>query len=266
MARLTLLEMVQDILNDIDGDEVNSLDDTIESSQVAQIIKTTFDAIMSTRNWPHTRQLLKTIASGDNSIPTHMTFDSNIKELIFINYNKAAAGETRLKYEPVKFLNTDDFLRMSNSRNNDDANIDIITDPTTTVQLLIRNDAHPTHYTSFDDETLVFDSYDSAIESTIQSSKIQAMGYVLPTLVIADDSIPDLPNEAFSMLLEEAKSRVAVKLRQSADPKAEQEAKRQNNWMSMNNWTVNGGIKYPSYGRGRSRGNRTTKERLHNGI
>ena len=35
----TLLEMTQDILSAIDADEVNSIDDTVEATQVATIIK-----------------------------------------------------------------------------------------------------------------------------------------------------------------------------------------------------------------------------------
>ena len=259
MAKMTLLAMVQDILNDIDGDQVNSVSDTVEAEQVAQIIKTTYDALMSNRDWPSTKTLLKTIASGDVSLPTHMTFDDNVKEILFLNYNKADFGETRLKYLPVKYLNTDDFLRMSNARNNDDDNIDIIIDPTS-VQLLIKNDVQPTYYTSFDDETLVFDSYDSATDSTIQSSKVQAMGYVIPTMVIANTTVPDLPSEAFTLLLEEAKSRCSIKLRQVQDVKAEQEANRQSSWLSQKMWTVNGGIKYKSYGRRKNRTPRSGKE------
>ena len=36
---MTLLDMVQDVLNDLDSDEVNDIDDTIEAQQIAQIIK-----------------------------------------------------------------------------------------------------------------------------------------------------------------------------------------------------------------------------------
>ena len=247
-----MLAMTQDILNDIDGDEINSISDTVESEQIAQIIKTTYDAMMSNRDWPHTKTLLKTIASGDIALPTHMTFDENLKEILFINYNNAASGETRLKYIEVKYLNVEDFLRMSNARDNDASNVDIITDPTT-VKLLIRNDKHPQYYTSFDDETLVFDSYDSSIDSTLQSSKIQALGYIIPTLVISDTAIPDLPTEAFIMLLEESKSKCSLKLRQVQDIKAEQESRKQSSWLSQKMWNVDGGIKYTSMGRGRSR-------------
>jgi hypothetical protein len=82
MAKKTLLELVQDILSDMDGDEVNSIDDTIESAQVAQIIRATYEAMMSSRNWPHQRRLLTLVPSGDNTLPTHVTMQEEIKEMI----------------------------------------------------------------------------------------------------------------------------------------------------------------------------------------
>ena len=42
MAKLTLLEMTQDIMSDMDSDEINSINDSVEALQVAQIIKTTY--------------------------------------------------------------------------------------------------------------------------------------------------------------------------------------------------------------------------------
>jgi hypothetical protein len=41
MAKMTLLEIVQDILSDMDSDEVNSINDSVESLQLAQMIKST---------------------------------------------------------------------------------------------------------------------------------------------------------------------------------------------------------------------------------
>jgi hypothetical protein len=49
MAKMTLLEMTQDILSDMDSDEVNSINDSVESLQVAQIIKTTYFNIVNGR-------------------------------------------------------------------------------------------------------------------------------------------------------------------------------------------------------------------------
>ena len=42
MAKLTVLEIVQNILSDLNSEEVNSISDTIEADQVAEIVKTTY--------------------------------------------------------------------------------------------------------------------------------------------------------------------------------------------------------------------------------
>lgn len=246
--KMTLLELVQDILNDMDSDEVNSIDDTFESQQVAQIVKSTYIAMMSNRNWPHQMKLLSLVASGDDSLPTHVTIQDPIKEMISINYNKARDGETRRRYQAMRWLEPDDFLRHTNRRNSDESNIDIIVDPSG-IELLIRNDLAPTYWTSFNDSTIIFDSYDNSVDDTIQESKIQARAYVMNSWVHVDDAIPDLPDEAFTALLEEAKSRAMFKLKQTADQKAEQESRRQQAWLSRKDWRAKGGIKYPDYGR-----------------
>lgn len=248
-AKMSLLELVQDILNDMDSDEVNSIDDTIESAQVAQILRATYQAMMSNRNWPHQKRLLTLVPSGDDTLPTHVTMQEEIKEMVGVKYNCAKFGETRRYYQPVYWAEPDDFLRISNARNSDDVNIDIIVSDG--IELLIRTDQPPRYYTSFNDNTLIFDSYDKEVDDTIQASKIQATAYVMLEWVHADDAIPDLPAEAFTALLEEAKSRAFVKLKQQTDPTAATEARRQQAWLSRKAWRAAGGVKYPSYGRGK---------------
>ena len=246
--KLTLFDMVDDILNDMDADKVNSIFDTFESEQVAQIIKSTYLAMMSNRNWPHQRKAISLKPSGDPNKPTHMSIKDNVKELIFLNYNNVKSGETRKRYEPVKWMEPDDFLRRSNLRDSDEPNILVVVDPTG-VEMLVGNDKKPEYYTSFDDENLVFDSYDSEVDSTLQESKVQGQAYVMSTWTNEDDFIPELPEEAFTALLEESKSRAMFKLKQMTDSKAEQESSRQQRWLARRAWRVEGGIKFPDYGR-----------------
>jgi hypothetical protein len=253
MAKKTLLEIVQEILSDMDSDPVNSIDDTDEATQVAQIVKSTYDAMLSNRNWAHTKRIIKLQASTDSLLPTHMTLSEDIKEMISIYYNKIKNDETRIRYEPVKWLEPDDFLRYTNKRNSDDADVMTVID-TSGVELLIQTDKAPSYYTSFDDTTIVFDSYDSEVDSTLQTSKTQARAYIIPAFLMEDDTIPDLPIDAFSALIEEAKSKAMFKLKQMQDVKAEQEAGRQGRWLSRKNWTVNCGIRFPDYGRKGRRG------------
>lgn len=248
MTKMTLLEITQDILNDISGDFVNSIDDTEESQQVAQIVKSTYLAMMSNRNWPHQKKSVALTSYGDSSYPVHMVVVEDIKELVFLNYNKIKTGETRKRYEKVTWEEPDKFLFRTNQENNDATNVDVILDPSG-IELLIRNDVAPTYYTSFDDETLVFNSYDSSVDTTLQASKFQAQAYVMPSWTHTDAAIPDLPSEAFTALLEESKSRASLKLVKEPDQKAEQEAVRQHRWLSRKAWQVEGGIIYPNYGR-----------------
>lgn len=256
MAKWTLLEIVTDIVSDMDGDFISSIDDTDEAQQVAQIVKSTYLAIMSNRNWPHTARAIQFTASADNDFPTYMTLPSNIKEVISVFYDVKKQTETRINYQQIRYLEPDDFLRKTNARNSDDVNTVVLQDPTG-VKFLISTNKAPEYFTSFDDTTIIFDSYDSLVDSTIQSSKIQARAYIIPVFEMEDDFIPDLPEEAFSLLIEEAKSKAMMKLKQMQDVKAEQEAGRQNRWLSRKSWRAHAADIYPySYGRKNAKGRR----------
>lgn len=243
----SLLEMTQDILSDMSDDEVNSIDDTFDSAQVANILRSTYQSMMSNRNWPHLRKLIQIIPSGQTGRPTHMYLQEGIKEIVFINYN-CSQDKNKLDYRPMKWREPDDFLRFLNTRDNTKPEVDVIQDDTG-VQLLILNNKAPQYYTSFDDEYLVFDSYDMLVDDTLQESKVQAMAYIMPQWNHTDSFIPDLPSEAFSALLAEAKSATMLRLNQTQDIKAEQDARRQQSWLSRKAWRAHGGIQYPNYGR-----------------
>lgn len=250
MAKFSLLDIVQDILNDLDSDEVNTIDDTVEALQVAQIVKTTYFAMMSNRNWPHLRKPVHLIPTTNLAQPTHMYVDEEIKELCFVNYDCRDTPTSRSKWREMKWVEPDEFLRRTNQYNELESNVTKVQDASL-IDLTIRNDVHPTFYTSFDDKTLIFNAYDSSRESNLESTFVQAMAYVMPTWLSTDSFVPDLPDEAFIALIEESKSRASMKLRQVADQKSEQEAQRQHRWLSRKAKRVGRGIKYPNYGRRR---------------
>ena len=79
--RLTLLELVQDIMNDLEGDEIASITETVESTQVAQIVKTCYMEMMANRNWPHMKQLFRCTEAADSTTPTFLTIPTDIKEV-----------------------------------------------------------------------------------------------------------------------------------------------------------------------------------------
>ena len=105
----TLLTMTQDVLEDISGDEVNSIDDTPEATRVAKIIQGKYMAMMSNRNWHHMRQALKITPRSDSNFPTHMSIEDDLKELIIINYDVAKLTPTSKSYQTMKYKAPDDY-------------------------------------------------------------------------------------------------------------------------------------------------------------
>lgn len=246
--KYTLLEMVQDILSEMDSDEVNSIDDTIEAQQVAQVIKTCYFEMIANRNWPHLRKLIQLEPSLDTARPVYLKIPKNVKELEFVRYDVTKATSTNQEWKTLKYKEPLAFLDYVSARNSSNDNVVKVSDYSG-VQLLVVNDQAPSYWTSFDDVHLVVDSYDKGVDDTIKQSKTACSAYTNPSWERSDTSVPDLPIEAFPALLEEAKSTAFIALKQVPNQKAEQKAKRQNSWLSRKAWTAKGGVNYPDYGR-----------------
>lgn len=245
---MTLLEIVQDILSDLDSDEVNSISDTVESLQVAQIVKTTYFNIIDGKDWPHLYQLFQIEASGDINKPTHMRLPDNIVRLDWLKYNKKQVGDSYNKFVEITYKTPIVFLSLLDARHSDATDILVVND-SSGVKLNIKTDVAPSFYTSFDNEHIILDSYDSAVDNTLQVAKTQGYGMIYPTWTMDDSFTPDLPTQSFSYLLNEAKSVAFVALKQAPNPKAEQHSVTQRRRMSQEAWRLQGGITIPHYGR-----------------
>lgn len=246
--KLSLLEMVQDIANDLDTDETNSIDDTVESAQIAQIIKTCYLEMMANRNWPHQRKLIQLDSIATLEKPNYLVLPENVKELEILKYDTRKLIGDDLNYTELRYKEPEAFLRYVSSRRSSEANIQTVVDFSGT-SLLIHNDTAPTFWTSFDDTHIVLDAWNTTVDSTVKKSKTQAIVYINPTWVHEDDAIPDMPSEAFPALLEEAKSTAFFTLKQMVNSKAEQKAGRQQRWLSRKAWRAKGGVQYDNYGR-----------------
>lgn len=250
MPKMTLLEITQDISSDTSGDYINSISDTDEAEQIAQIVKNTYWEIIESQHtkWEHLRETVTLNSSGDTAKPTHMKLNDDVYNLWFIRYNKRKSGDSRDKYSEVKYLPPEDFLDLLNNRDDSQSEYTQVTDYGG-ITLTIRNDRAPTYYTSFDNLYFVFDSYDSALESTLQSSKTQAYVTKIPTWTHTDEFIPDLPPQAFQLLLSEAKSVCWNALKQLPNAKEEQRAARQRRNLNLNSHQINTGERRRVYGR-----------------
>lgn len=207
MAKMTLLQMVQSILSDGSGDNVNSISDTVESEQVAQVIKDLYFEMVDDPGLKlnHTYSLFQLDASGDTDIPTHMYLPDEVGLMEWVMYNCLNDVSDPINFQHVRYITPAEFSRMSASRNSDEDNILEVEDPESSVTLLIRTDVNPTVWTSYDDETIIFDAFNEDVDSTLQQSKTQCWGRIAPTWTHSDSAYPDLPDNLFSYLLTHAK-------------------------------------------------------------
>lgn len=245
MIKKNLLKIVQDILNDMSSDEVTGIDDTVEAQQVASIVESTYYEMITNRNWPHTLKLIQLDTIADTSRPTHLRMPANLKELKSIGYDVRKTALAAPEYAEMKFLYPDEFIKKTNQYKT----FTQVVEDFGGADFFIQTNRAPMYWTTFDDDYIVMDAYDSALEGTLQKSKTQCMAYLIPTFGKSNEYVPDLPAEAFPALIEEAKSTSFFVLKQMANQKAEQKATRQQRWLSRKAWRAQGGVRYENYGR-----------------
>jgi len=217
-----LLEIVKDILSDIDSDDVNSISDTVEALQVAKVVESTFYDLISTRVIPEHQSLIKLTPLSDTNFPTYFVLEDDQAKITNVWYDVSDDGS--FEYREIKFKDPKDFLNITDGRS---SNYDSVSDKVAGTNLRISNDEQPHYYTTFDDEYIVFDSYDSTEDTTLQESKVRALGVTYPTFSISDSYTPDIDAVYFPYLVQEAKSRVFSVYKGQIDQKVEQAARRQ---------------------------------------
>lgn len=227
--RKTVLAMVQEILESMDSDTVASISDTAESAAVASIIENTYWDMVTAHRIPEHWTLFELTASGDSSQPTIMTIPDTVLELNWIKYNNKLTSETSPNYEDVLWMDSPQFFERMHTM--DSANTNVITFSRTiggdTIDFLAENDKMPSYYTTFDDDTLVFDSYDASEDTTLVSDKTQCHGLVVPTFTKSDAFVPDLDSNLFPLLFNEAKATCFNDLKQITNNSTERKARKQ---------------------------------------
>jgi hypothetical protein len=206
MAKQTLLEIVQDILSDSDGDEVNSINDTIEATQCAIVVRDVYSDIVDIHDLDSIRTLIELDATGA-STPNVMTRPEGVHSIEFVKYDKKLDVADGSSYQYVDYLEPADFLDRVHGLDTTDSNVQEVT-LSTGHPIPVRNDVQPTYYTVMDvgSDELVFDSFNSALETNLQQSKSLAYAMSKPTLTLADSSTIDLPKHLEVLVKRSARS------------------------------------------------------------
>lgn len=258
MTKMTLLEMDQEILSAMSSDEVNSIGDTSESLQVANIIKRKYYDIVSRGDLPEHNQIFQLNPSLSNLEPTLMFIPDGVGRIEFIKYyNTNPSGTTVVfnsleaeaglinsqnanqvttggpQYQYVTMLPINQFLDMINNFDSTQSDIGSFTftdnsnNYPSTFNFLYKNNRQPCYCCILSNFYVIFDSYDNTQDSTLQSSKTQCFGQVVPTFQMVDSFVPDLDSQQFPLLLNEAKALAFYELKQQPHALAAMEVKRQ---------------------------------------
>lgn len=222
----TLLDIVQEIVSDLDSDNVNSISDTDEAYQVARIVQNTYYDLVANRRIPELEELTKLESLADSTRPTYLKLPTNVSSLKRIDYN-ISDDSNDYSYRNLCYKEPEAFLDWITIKSAEDTNTIVMPDINGNTTLMIRNNKMPTSYTSFDDLHIVCDSYDSSVDSVLQTSKTRALVKIIPTFNLTDTFTPDLDSTHFRFLINEAKSTAMAILHKSVNPKIEQQARRQ---------------------------------------
>ena len=336
MAQQTLLNMVQNILSAMSSDEVNSIGDTVESMQVAQIIQNKYYDIMARGDLTLDLQLFQLNPSDNSSFPVLMQLPAGVSRIDWLKYYDtnpfdntqnsqfgsfrhslntdltqstvnwtttststvtiqptgsatftvaanlpvtigqlvqatATAGNSIIGnvaqyfgttlimsissrtgqgtfsswiianvnvanvppgYAYVQIVPTDYFLDVTDRLDITQNNVQSYNFKQGGNNFIFRyfTDRQPRMCTVISNQFVVFDAFDNTQDSTLQASKTEAYGQILPTFLLQDNFVPVLDDLQFPLLLNESKSLAFYELKQMAHQKADQEIQRQ--------WTV----------------------------
>jgi len=200
MPQLTLLDIVQKTLSATNGFEVDSIDDTPEAGDIAGFAEDVYnDFIAELPEWQFQEKLLSLESSLDNTKPNYMRIPTGVTKIKYstVEYNNGTLEEP--DYRVVKYLHPDEFLNALRHRNT--SNTIAVQDYDGVVCGGIATDKHPEYYSTFDGEHLIFDSYDSSVDTTLQETKTRFIGTKERVFNRVDDFIIPLPNHLQSYYL-----------------------------------------------------------------
>lgn len=227
--RLTLLEMVQHILAAMGSDEVSNYNDTVESYQVSLLIQQCFYDCAVELGLPEHESMFELNASGDNAKPCIMFLPTACTRIDKIYYDNKQSGDTYSNMKLCDYMPFDQFITMQTALRGETTNVgeQVVTNNGESFNFMFASNRMPSFYTTCDDNTILFDAYDSSLDTTLTKAKSMCYGSVYPTFTLANNTYADLDPTQFPYLLAKAKTRAFNELKQTANQESAAEARKQ---------------------------------------
>lgn len=227
--RYSLLEAVQLILSSMDSDEVNSISDTVESNQVALILKSVYYDIATDVGLTEHDTLVELNASLDPTKPVLMTVPTNVVNISSIRYDVREDGDEYADYRYLIYRPFDEFYQyQTNLRVEDNSVAEMsITLHGEDFPFMYMTDRNPQYYTSIGENWVIFDAIDTSVDLTLQKSKTLCTATIYPPFTLEDNFVPQLDPTQFSYWINKAKTRAFNELKQQINQESAAEARRQ---------------------------------------
>ena len=228
MSKKTLLRVVQDYLTYVDGFQVDSIFDSEESTQAAQIAEHVFYTIVDKNRDLMCKTVVRSLdPSADADTPCVLTIPSEIRRIHNSEIWYSIHEGTGVQWHRIKFIQPEEFLKLVSG---------VTTEPDNTevqyingVPFVFINNKQPDYCTTFDDQMLVFDSYKQDIDSTLQESKTKVVSTESPVFVMEDSYVIPFPDRMISGYTDAVINECAVALRSMGNPNV---ARRTNQFLS----------------------------------
>ena len=216
--KLTLLQVINYYMDHTDGFRISTIDDGIESQQVASIAEKVFyDLNNDVFGNSKLESLVQLEALADNLKPNYLKLPDDAldirNDVVMYNISNDIAN---IEMVEITYLSPLEFLNLIGTKKAKTTN-QVVTD-FGGYRMTIDNNKAPQYYTSFDDSYLVFDSFDSSIDSTLQQSKSGVVTQVQKTFTKTDNYIIDLPEWFHTTYLNQVMAEASAALREEPLP------------------------------------------------
>lgn len=239
---MTLLEMTQTILEKMDSDEVNSIEDTVESIAVAREIRDTYRYITDHSEDYQKEGYGQLEGIGDRDFFNQLKIPENFVRVdeVWFNYDLTGSIPSSSGYAGdhgrsihgqcerhcPEYLPPKEFVEYL-YRSCDHSACMVKAKGTQGPFFPINTNCDPRYFTTFDEDVLFFSSVDLTFRETLHASETAIVGMMSPEFKIEDSFTPDLHADEFSYFLNEAIDACFVHFKGVSNSKAQKRARDQ---------------------------------------
>ena len=246
MAKRTILQLVQEIGEGIDTDEIDSLNETEEVVRIVNILEQTLKEVLDRKTWEFMKGKVRQLdvrLAGSTELNT-LLIPSDVTRITCLRYK-----DDNGKFYDVTYMPACDFIAMMQARTATEADITAITN-SDGVELNVRTTVPPQNWTSFDEEVITFDSYNSTTGTGNLIADSVIIADVMPVTDFTDPiAVLNIPERMETLVFNEALVTCNYRLRQTADPRADRVARRQNISLRENEHITKKDKQVKTYGR-----------------